>query len=590
MSSPPVITTGVPPKNPGAAPKPYPRLPIETLAKEGEYRMQWCLYVQAVADMQKMSETEAKSWYQISGIHGLPHEPWDGVNNPDPRKGYCEHHTILFPTWHRPYMALYEQLLHDCALKIANEYTVDTDLWQDAAYKLRAPYWDWAATPIPALSIIALRNLMIVMKDGKEQRFPNPFLGYSFHPGFKPGTNLPNQAVIDRNANPRKMRPKTVRCSPNGSIETDLQALIDSLWGNGLSWKSKTHDTIMYAEHWDQMHERPGLANQPVVPVNNFESIHDDVHVQTGGNGHMSSIPVAGFDPIFWLHHSNVDRLLALWQAIHYEAFMDEETANKGLPPFRNSPSTFWTSSEVRKFIPLNYTYPEFEGLDLTDQAAVKVAIRKKVHELYGPTEAQLLQLYAMSKNIPQGQGSQQPMHGGGSALGRGAQVGSPRIQPHTRMGWTVIVKSKQYQFANSYSVLIFVGAPPASEHDWRTSPTYAGAFCAFVNSSPEECSNCMEHTDLVVEGYVPLTGSLADAGVKSLGSDVVVPYLKENLHWRIQKTDASIVEAKDMEEFEVGVISVEMEYKPEEELYKVISDRTYHPEITAGKPGGRKA
>lgn len=24
-----------------------------------------------------------------------------------------------------------------------------------------------------------------------------------------------------------------------------------------------------------------------------------------------------GFDPIFWLHHANVDRHLSLWQAIH---------------------------------------------------------------------------------------------------------------------------------------------------------------------------------------------------------------------------------------------------------------------------------
>jgi tyrosinase len=39
-----------------------------------------------------------------------------------------------------------------------------------------------------------------------------------------------------------------------------------------------------------------------------LESIHGNVHVFTGGTGrtrtgHMTHVPVAAFDPIFWLHH-----------------------------------------------------------------------------------------------------------------------------------------------------------------------------------------------------------------------------------------------------------------------------------------------
>ena len=29
---------------------------------------------------------------------------------------------------------------------------------------------------------------------------------------------------------------------------------------------------------------------------------------------------VSRFDPIFWLHHCNVDRMYALWQALHPDA------------------------------------------------------------------------------------------------------------------------------------------------------------------------------------------------------------------------------------------------------------------------------
>ena len=34
-----------------------------------------------------------------------------------------------------------------------------------------------------------------------------------------------------------------------------------------------------------------------------LESVHGNYHVFIGGSGHMSSVPTAAFDPIFWLHH-----------------------------------------------------------------------------------------------------------------------------------------------------------------------------------------------------------------------------------------------------------------------------------------------
>ena len=58
-------------------------------------------------------DTDELSHYRISGIHGLPFEPWNGVGeNPHvPEgewKGYCVHGSTVFPTWHRLYMALFE--------------------------------------------------------------------------------------------------------------------------------------------------------------------------------------------------------------------------------------------------------------------------------------------------------------------------------------------------------------------------------------------------------------------------------------------------------------------------------------------------
>jgi tyrosinase len=44
-----------------------------------------------------------------------------------------------------------------------------------------------------------------------------------------------------------------------------------------------------------------------------LEAIHDSVHVWVGGS--MGVIPTAPADPIFWMHHANIDRLWAVWQA-----------------------------------------------------------------------------------------------------------------------------------------------------------------------------------------------------------------------------------------------------------------------------------
>lgn len=89
------------------------------------------LYLLALADLQNeaTSNKDKMGWFQIAGmlsrtlsvkllmppcqslgIHGLPKKDWDGVagNSSKVKGGYCPHGTILFPTWHRPYLAMME--------------------------------------------------------------------------------------------------------------------------------------------------------------------------------------------------------------------------------------------------------------------------------------------------------------------------------------------------------------------------------------------------------------------------------------------------------------------------------------------------
>lgn len=65
---------------------------------------------------------------------------------------------------------------------------------------------------------------------------------------------------------------------------------------------------------------------------NQLESIHNGVHVWTGGT--MSEIPLAAYDPVFWAHHTMIDRVWRLWQLRHPTAGVPAGLLGEALPPF----------------------------------------------------------------------------------------------------------------------------------------------------------------------------------------------------------------------------------------------------------------
>jgi tyrosinase len=63
------------------------------------------------------------------------------------------------------------------------------------------------------------------------------------------------------------------------------------------------------------------------------EDLHNRVHMWVGG--HMGQIPYAAFDPIFWAHHTMIDRLWRLWQLRHVGGRPPASILDQALPPFR---------------------------------------------------------------------------------------------------------------------------------------------------------------------------------------------------------------------------------------------------------------
>lgn len=64
-----------------------------------------------------------------------------------------------------------------------------------------------------------------------------------------------------------------------------------------------------------------------------LEGLHNRVHGWVGG--HMGMIPFAAFDPVFWAHHTMIDRIWRLWQLRHPGARPPESILDEALPPFR---------------------------------------------------------------------------------------------------------------------------------------------------------------------------------------------------------------------------------------------------------------
>jgi tyrosinase len=87
-----------------------------------------------------------------------------------------------------------------------------------------------------------------------------------------------------------------------------------------------------------------------------LENLHNAVHVWVGGE--MTDQAFAGWDPIFWAHHTMVDRLWALWQLQHPGDNPRQEHLGKGLNYFKDM-----TVMDTLNFTDLGYDYAATEVL-----------------------------------------------------------------------------------------------------------------------------------------------------------------------------------------------------------------------------------
>ncbi|KAI0342996.1 Di-copper centre-containing protein [Trametopsis cervina] len=337
------------------------------------------LYILALDQIQRMDEQARTSFFQIAGIHGMPYVPWDNVDE-ESTYGYCTHQSVLFPTWHRTYALLFEQAVQKEALAIAEKYTdpKTKELFREAALKLRLPYWDWAASPELPPKLFDEKISVFEPPLATKAEIDNPLQAYRFQKDITSyGFDHPYSVWPQTIRNPPDTEPKASDKSQKDKLQQRLRAQYRQL-------RARVYDLLIFTKTWEHM------SNTADGRASSLEGVHDMVHNLIGGTGHMSNVPVAAFDPIFWYHHVNVDRLLALWLAVHPGSRVPATSRfghgeKSELLPFHIDDGTFWTSDKTYNSRTVGNRYPEFPERDVSPEE-LKVIALEEIQRLYGPT------------------------------------------------------------------------------------------------------------------------------------------------------------------------------------------------------------
>ena len=255
------------------------------------------------------------------------------------------------------------------------------------------------------------------------------------------------------------------------------------------------------------------------------------------------------------------------------------------MTPFWDTQTSFWASAAITDTSKLGYSYPDFNGVDVSNPDATKTAISIRVNQLYGSSSfgnsflavpqsipAPVSRLADTDKEMTAASSAHAPSLAATQAVPTShssapsqqhpssTQVTDQHINIHPSAHltvveqssapphhgiweWTARVEFKKYELGASFSVLIFLGQVPENPREWLVSPNYVGGHHAFVNSAAGSCANCSNQQDLVVEGFVHLNYAIAqDSGLGSLEPNVVEPYLTHNLQWRVQNVFSSFL------------------------------------------------
>ncbi|KAM5453958.1 putative tyrosinase [Microsporum audouinii] len=574
------------------------------------------LYVQALRDFQNTDQKDIRSHYSIASVHGLPYGPWDGGMQSSRQQGYCLHDSTLFPLWHRPYLALHEEMIWTHAQKIAASYPQNVRAqYVTAAKTLRIPYWDWASNPEVPRSMTTSK-ININTPSGM-QEIDNPLYQYKFDPSVQKG--FPAADSFTSLSHSTRY--------PDGNGESQNDRATRAMRSNGASLRSSIYQLLSGESDYSTFSTQ-ALPDRD--GYNNVETVHGYVHSLVGGQGHMTYVPWSAYDPIFWLHHANVDRLIALWQAIYPDSYVQPipnrggsyitqpgtiEDGNSPLYPFHANENTYYTANTARHTRTFGYTYPEVEDWGVS-KADLETNVRRHVNELYNNPTSQPKKRttvhrralrsdgYTHANNKSQSNGISGTrletlldntfdiVEAIGDSISQSLEMFDEWGVNNMKKQWVVKIKVNKAAVGKPFSIHFFMGDAPKDASTWCYASNLIGSYGAFVQgmgmSEPS-----------MVSGEIPLSSALAallsTSTILGLDDDIVVPVLSKFLTWKIQDQEGNVIPTEDIVGSNGGkgleIRAARRDVKPlskgDLDNFPEYGEWVMYDDITRGKVGG---
>ncbi|KAF3916617.1 Tyrosinase [Dactylellina cionopaga] len=559
------------------------------------------LYILALKRMMARQKSDKNSYYSIAGIHGRPFIDWNG-RRPGAKNsllvsgyggGYCTHGSTLFPPWHRPYLAYFEQILWANAAQVVATVTnsAERQKWTDALNVLRIPYWDWTLDNGHLPDQVTGQSYRYrYYPNGGTPTVTNPLYAYQFANDQR--ASYPDGSGFG--GAPFTNWPRTLRApySQDPGTSSNLGRVNDQLAGNVNSIRQNVHQLLLSTKDWSV------FSNHASGGGSSLESIHDAIHSNVGLNGHMSYIEYSSFDPIFFLHHTNVDRIFAMWQAIQdwdlssvkkyctsqrngggtYGIPPNQmDTIGSALEPFLRVDGKPYNSKDVRDTAFFGYSYPEVPKHTQPNNRDGWVRLRDnakvQAERLYGGTVSNASKR-KRDESIAEG-------------------IGASIINSNQYYEWKIDLVADSTALNGSYFVKFFLGKPARDPTKWTTQPEHVGDYSVFThNHGPAPGIDALD-MDTNVAGAVPLTDAMIQAfthtNLSSLNPTDAIPFLVKNLRWRVSDINGTVHKVRDVKGLQVAVYISLTTLPTEKQPWTVYGDWVKLTDITRkiGKDGG---
>lgn len=379
-------------------------------------------YRDAVAAMLKLPADDPRNWYRVAMVHLMD----------------CPHGNWWFTTWHRGYLGYFEEL--------CREMSGNPDFM--------LPYWDWTAHPevpqmmfgadnpldpvnyvlddgstgyIPDFATFenqvrdpmeALWNAMTVDQKSEQAKRMNPdFKTFWTDPanGAVASFQVPHHARLASAANPSL----DVNALPLVKLDQIISALAPTDFaGDGVTFENEVTSTHQGAPH--------GAASFSML-----SNSHNKVHNSIGGYlyekspGNFSYEPPYGLmtnnlsplDPVFFLHHGNIDRLWDVWTRKQIAIGKSIAPNDALLTSYKPEPFLFFTDAKGEAVTTDNtawdyfdmarfdYTYEPGSGEEVVKAPASRLLSQRNIGSATVPAGAALSLAVtdALAKSVDQG-------------------------------------------------------------------------------------------------------------------------------------------------------------------------------------------